>query len=310
MGNDVYKIQFNNNILRRDVGNGAFIFLGTSEPLDSFDFNFNVYGIENFIEFSTISSLYFSSIYTLSEWRDYSGFETSSFISIPNYTSFEDLHLNNDFLMNGTGILLPEVFEDIDGESRNLTSLDIGADEFDIDYNSFNDLAILSLIYPENNSCGLLNNITIELKNNSTYPILSFDLEWKMFDTIKERKTFNLEIKPNATVQIKLEDFNFLENTDYEFYFSVSQPNGSLDNNLSNNELFVDYSFLSTLEIYKEIDECNNEYTLYVKGITNDSIEWSTGEYSNYIKVSEPGTYSVSITNNIGCTITKSITIN
>lgn len=68
-------------------------------------------------------------ITNLAEWQTASGFGSNSVSSYPNFISDSDLHISN-VLLNNAATPLPEVTDDIDGESRDATTPDIGADEF------------------------------------------------------------------------------------------------------------------------------------------------------------------------------------
>ncbi|MFC2114843.1 right-handed parallel beta-helix repeat-containing protein [Bacteroidota bacterium] len=66
----------------------------------------------------------------LQEWIDASGEDQNSVSSISGFFGEEDLHtLSAD--LDSAGTPLPEVVSDIDGQARNATHPDIGADEFD-----------------------------------------------------------------------------------------------------------------------------------------------------------------------------------
>ena len=68
----------------------------------------------------------------------------------PGFYSSTDLHATSIFL-NGTGVTVAGVTKDIDGDTRNATTPDIGADEFDP---VANDLTPLGITSPIENTCG------------------------------------------------------------------------------------------------------------------------------------------------------------
>ncbi len=80
----------------------------------------------------------------------------------PLFTSITDLHTNMGML-NGTAKIYPGITNDIDGETRNLTTPDIGADEF---LPMANDISPILLAGP-GNGCGYTNAeiITLRIKN-------------------------------------------------------------------------------------------------------------------------------------------------
>ena len=83
-----------------------------------------------------------------------------------------------------------------------------------------------------------------------------------------------------------------------------------LDNDFSNNTKFLsNYATLGDFPIVVEKDNCGAYKSLTI-ALTENSILWSTGGTSNKINISQPGVYSVTVTNALGCSYTKSITLN
>lgn len=65
----------------------------------------------------------------LTAWQAITGQDNNSFYINPQFYSDSNLHVCNDTL-NGVGLSLPDVTLDFDGQSRNSSAPDIGADEF------------------------------------------------------------------------------------------------------------------------------------------------------------------------------------
>ncbi|MCD4833036.1 MAG: hypothetical protein K8R31_04510, partial [Bacteroidales bacterium] len=65
----------------------------------------------------------------LAAWQSASGLDANSISTLPAFYSETDLHTNS-LVLDGAGIPLPEITDDIDGETRDATNPDIGADEF------------------------------------------------------------------------------------------------------------------------------------------------------------------------------------
>lgn len=68
---------------------------------------------------------------TLSDWQNASGWDSNSFNMDPLYASPSDLHINN-YSLNASGTAITQVSTDIDGDARDLSNPDIGADEFSL----------------------------------------------------------------------------------------------------------------------------------------------------------------------------------
>ena len=102
---------------------------------------------------------------TLAQWKTASGKETHSVNYNPNFISTTDLHINNSSVaQKGTSAnYSPNVTVDIDNQTRNTTTPDIGADEFTI-----TDIA-LDAIHIDTQMCvGDNYSVTVDLKNTGT----------------------------------------------------------------------------------------------------------------------------------------------
>jgi hypothetical protein len=102
-----------------------------------------------------------------SSWYAVTGMDTNSLSVDPGYLSATDLHVTNQ-LLDGTGTYLADYPTDMDGQVRNSTTPDIGADEFTP---SSYDVAIVSSPYPVyvgGCSASANDSIVIRLKNFGT----------------------------------------------------------------------------------------------------------------------------------------------
>jgi hypothetical protein len=68
---------------------------------------------------------------TLTEWQTASGQDTNSLSADPGFIGNDDLHIK-PFIntLDGQGLYFASVPDDIDGDTRNMTTPDIGADEY------------------------------------------------------------------------------------------------------------------------------------------------------------------------------------
>lgn len=115
--------QIKNNIFANHAGGYALkCWYGGSQILSA-DFN-NLYSNGGYI-----ADWLDVDIVDLSEWQTASGFGSNSISSNPNFVSNTDLHTSN-ILFNEAATPVSEVTDDIDGELRDATNPDIGADEF------------------------------------------------------------------------------------------------------------------------------------------------------------------------------------
>ena len=113
----------NNNII--NSGGGFAFYVGNASGIGS-SFNNNIYTTGRFLGYWQGTS-----VATLAAWKSTSGHDTASISVDPYYYSktTNDLHVFNPKL-NAAAIYNPSVKIDIDKQTRNTSTPDIGADEF------------------------------------------------------------------------------------------------------------------------------------------------------------------------------------
>lgn len=150
-------ITIKNNIFT----NAASGYIYYTSAIDTADFVNNYNNIYNWNQgkFGRIGT---TDITTFANWKTQSGGETLGDTINPYYTSATDLHVNNN-LLNGRAIPVLSISDDIDGELRNSTNPDFGADEF---LPSPYDITTLEVLTPAG-ACGLDTNetVTVRYKN-------------------------------------------------------------------------------------------------------------------------------------------------
>lgn len=296
-------IALNNNIFR--AGGSSLLYFSNDINFSEFDIDYNCYYTpDNANEFEQGTTSY-----NFDSWKTTFSLDANSILAKPNFLFSSDLHLNDDVLIDGKGKVLSDVVVDIDGEVRDATTPDIGADEFDLDLSSLVDLELMSIQYHNNDPCDLLDPIQILVTNHSTFLITSFDLEWWLNESFMGKTTISENIEANNSKTIDVGNYPFAANTTYNLRFKLSLPNGETDNDLSNNELTQDYTHFNVLQVYQEKDtSCSDTYTLYVRNQPRATVSWSTGENTNFINV-PAGTYSVTVISANGCSLTRSIVV-
>jgi hypothetical protein len=252
-----------------------------------------------------------STVYNLSSWQSNFSLDVSSIVGDPQFNSSNDLHINNATILNGAGIPIPEVTLDFDQQLRDLNTPDIGADEFEINASTYENIAFLGVISPDSSSCVLNNQIEVSVVNHSTFPITSFLIKYWLFDKMMDSVWINTTMNPNDTLNVLLGLYDFNQNTAYDLRFEISKPNNQEDHEPFDNSYAFRYYFLENVKIFnKPVTDCSTDVELNIKSFPTQSIIWSTGETSRLIIVSNPGIYSVTVHTNGGCVLTDSITIN
>lgn len=249
--------------------------------------------------------------YNFQQWKAFSNKDSNSNVVGNVYTSDVDLHTPNAFMLNGTGLSLADVAVDIDNESRNMSTPDIGADEFDLNTSTFLDLEITNIVSPINAICEN-SGVVLTIKNNSNITVNSFDIECSVNNFRGNVSSYTTTILPLQSIQVPLNSCLINKNTLYEkFDYYISNPNNQLDNNYSNNTATISNVFqLGDFNINVENSLCTNVKKLSVPIIQGTTVLWSTNETTNQINITALGQYSVTITDSQGCQLTKNITIN
>ncbi len=166
-----YKIV--NNILANfsNASNGYAIWTNSASNISESDHN-------NF--YTTGSNLaYYQSgaISDLPAWQAASGHDDNSLSVDPMFVSSNDLHIRQP-LLDEAGLPHPEVADDIDGDTRNAVSPDIGADEV-----LFDDVGILEIINPAGGCVkGEAGGVSVLLKNFGLSPQSGFNVGFFLND--------------------------------------------------------------------------------------------------------------------------------
>jgi hypothetical protein len=134
----------------------------------------------------------------LSTLQAASGFETNSISFDPVFHSQTDLHINSPGA-NNTGISITEITEDFDGEPRDISTPDIGADEFTPEQN---DIAIIDFQSPGNafSVTGSLDTVCVTVRNIGTDTVYSFNISYKYDSMPPVNATWNGTLPHGQTI--------------------------------------------------------------------------------------------------------------
>lgn len=118
-------LNFQNNILTND----SSCFLAAIKNNSNSTFDYNVFYTQN----DTIFNDGFNIHTSLASWQTATGYDAHSVFVKPNFSKLNDVHLQaNNPQIIGAGTPLAQVNLDIDGEVRDATRPDIGADEYSL----------------------------------------------------------------------------------------------------------------------------------------------------------------------------------
>ncbi len=294
-------LDIRNNIFT-NFANGYVIFTQDADSsLISHDYN-NLYaaGSGDFINFNT------TIISDIAGWQTATGEAANSISVDPYFVSSTDLHITNN-LLDATATPVAGVTDDIDGDSRDATTPDMGADEFDA---SPYDLAVLDVYGPQN-SCGLSSseNITIKVKNIGSSNISSFDASYMLLnDSTTVTETVNTTINTGDTLEytfsatVDMNMSSFMIDSTFDFKAWVSHNNDPVHQN--------DSGVTSVLSQYQPPAPTASGFSItYGDSITitatsNDTLIWyetdtssseiATGKYFTTPQLYDTTTYWVS----------------
>lgn len=153
----------------------------------------------------------------------------------PAFNSATDLHTYAAGLSN-TGTPIAIITTDIDGQTRNLTTPDIGADEFDM---MANDMAIVQMTAPANSCGGSAENVTLQIKNIGSTTLTSSEIAWKVNGVSQTPFSYNGPLAQGAFADVTIGTYTFLPTVTYDLEFMVITINGVPDQNTSNDSLSI-----------------------------------------------------------------------
>jgi parallel beta-helix repeat protein len=219
-------ITLKNNVAKNSCS-GYAIYNNYPQSADSSDYN-------NFYSSGIYLANWGSNLNTLSALKLTSGKDQHSISVNSAFLSNYDLHAG-DLSLNAKGIRLSRISDDIDGNIRNLSTPDIGADEFsppavDAGINSLTDNT--PFVRGEK-------NISVNLSNNGINPLLSVTIHWTLNGVIQSEIPWTGNLPSGAMTAIDLGNQQFLTHQDNILKCWTSLPNGTADNYNYNDTLIV-----------------------------------------------------------------------
>ncbi|MEL7219770.1 MAG: hypothetical protein AAGJ93_00545 [Bacteroidota bacterium] len=259
-----------------------------------------------------IIRLGFSQAYPFADWQLTELQDNNSRVILPDFVSTSDLHLNPDANINqfldATGTPVPTVTKDIDGETRNATSPDIGADEFNSNVAAV-DIAVVSASIMDV-SCDGVYPLTITVQNNSDSLVTYMEIDWTVNNNPAPTLPYEVPLAPGAAATISLDSIYLAQNSTYDFVFTARFPNGASDSNPDDNTLTESITIspkpLPNLTTTPPL--CPQVSTTLSLTNSYSNYNWSTEATTASIEASA-GTYSVTVTDSNGCTGSNSFWI-
>jgi hypothetical protein len=171
---------------------------------------------------------------SLSAWQTGSSLDANSVSANPIFNSYTDLHASSVSL-NGAATPITGITVDIDGENRNATTPDIGADEFTP---ASNDAGIAS--FETGSVCaGTPVNIQVKVRNYGITAMDSVEIHWTVNDTVQTMFKYRTQIAVGGFAIVTIGQKTFYNGNTYNLVFWTEKPNGSTDGDHSNDTTSV-----------------------------------------------------------------------
>ncbi len=172
---------------------------------------------------------------TFTDWQNTSAHDGNSIFADALFENDTNLHVNATSL-NKKAFLLSYISQDIDGDVRDATNPDIGADEFTP---VGDDAGILSLQGPLKPFLPGNQNVYIQLLNNGADTLKTLNLNWEVNGQLQAVYSFIGNIPSGESLDsVNIGSFNFIEDSTYSLRIYSSLPNGNVDALTSNDTLF------------------------------------------------------------------------
>ncbi|MEI6765153.1 MAG: right-handed parallel beta-helix repeat-containing protein [Bacteroidota bacterium] len=200
---------------------------------------------------------------TLANWKTASSHDTNSYSVNPYYVSDGNLHVQQP-LLNNVGKPLPQVTTDIDGQTRNATTPDIGADEWNIPPNDAGITSINQLM----TLCHGGDSVFVVLKNYGATTLTSVTINWSVNSVAQTPYSWTGSLAPNASIgPFSLGYYQFNIGTQFTITASTSNPNGLVDPFLFNDQSQLTTQYVSMSGTYT-IGGVNPDFATFGTAVT------------------------------------------
>jgi parallel beta-helix repeat protein len=223
--------QFYYNNIFANRGPGLAFYINSTNAVQGSDHN-------NFFAPNGVLAFWSGNRTTLEALQTSSGYDANSYAIDPLFVSEHDLHVNSAIL-NGSGLAIDGISDDIDGEERG-TPPDIGADEFTP---SGTNAGLIAVQYPVAPFEPGQHPVSISFENKGATNLTSLTLNWEVNGQSQTAVNWTGELTTGNSISAALGNFNFLDAVRHDLKVWLSEPNGSLDIDNSDDTLRVNNVF-------------------------------------------------------------------
>ena len=220
------QVQVKNNIFRiKHPGTPVYI----STTLNQINFDYNDY-----LSFEGVIGFLNGTTYTdLATWKTASGMDQHSLNEEPFYSSESDLAMNQA-LLNDAGIPVTGIDTDIDGTTRNPSTPDPGAKEYDP---CPADAGINRFTHPEPPTVGGVQDVKVILQNQGTSTLTSVKINWSVNGTNQVQYSWSGSLAPKANEEVLIGSYDFQTANAFILKAWTSSPNNTTDCNPKNDTI-------------------------------------------------------------------------
>ncbi len=183
---------------------------------------------------------------TLADWQTASSNDPHSLAANPQFTGASTFKISG-IELNGAGIASPYVTTDIESEARNVTTPDIGADEF---VPSTVDAALTAFSSPVMPFVPGAQPVTATLKNNGSGTLTSATINWKLNGALQAPYAWSGSLASGATAGVTVGTPTLNAGTAYSLQAWSSLPNGVADGVPSNDTATVSNLYPALAGVY------------------------------------------------------------
>ncbi|MEM9823357.1 MAG: right-handed parallel beta-helix repeat-containing protein, partial [Bacteroidota bacterium] len=214
--------QGNNKIVKNNIfsnyAGGFAIHRSSTNGLSQCDFN-NLYTTGPLLGFWN------ADISNLAAWQSASSLDVNSLSVDPLFLGVDTFALAQ-VALNGAATPLVEVTVDLEGDLRDASAPDIGADEFDP---PMVDAGIVAILPPEVPFAAGDQDIFVRIKNFGSDTLTQLTLDWTYNDSTQASVGWLGSLASGDTLEVALGTINLSINQAHTFKAWTSNPNGAMD---------------------------------------------------------------------------------
>jgi len=182
--------RFVNNLISNRGGGVAFYVNNNSAIIES-DYN-DIYSNGGYIGYWSGNRS------DINDWKSASNMDTHSLDLQPGFLGGTDLHVSSGGI-NNRGIPIAGINTDIDGDIRNTTTPDLGADEFTP---PANDIGVVGFASPKGNTCDANDStiVSVIIYNFGSQPQVNFDVRVRIYQIQIGQETVTDTVFPGDTL--------------------------------------------------------------------------------------------------------------